>query len=66
MPDEDEQLQSLSRRPAKSGRVSYGDPIILHESSRRRVVFLPFFIPHSDHTELASKIITYQKTPAPI
>ena len=65
MPDEDEQLQSLSRRPAKSGRVSFGDPIILHESSRRRVVFLPFFIPHSDHTELASKIITYQKTPAP-
>ena len=44
MLDEDEQLQSLSRRPAKSGRVSFGDPIILHESSRRRVVFLPFFI----------------------
>jgi Shedu protein SduA, C-terminal len=65
MSDEDVQLQSLSRRSAKSGRVDYGDPVILSETSRTQVTFVPFFIPHSDHTELASKIVTSQKKTAP-
>jgi hypothetical protein len=65
MTDEDEQLRSISRRPAKSGRVSYGDTVLLHESSRSRIVFVPFFIPHTDHTELAAKIVTYSKEPPP-
>jgi hypothetical protein len=65
MAHDDENLQSISRRRAKSGRVSFGDPVILDESSRRRVVLVPFFIPHHDHTELASKIVTYKKSPSP-
>ena len=60
-----EQPQSISRRPAKSGRVSYGDTVLLHESSRSRIVFVPFFIPHIDHTELATKLITYSKASPP-
>jgi len=59
-------MGSVSRRPAKSGKVSYGNPVILHESSRSRVVFLPFFIPHTSHAELAVKIITYKKNPPPL
>ncbi|MDB5923159.1 MAG: hypothetical protein JWN13_2095 [Betaproteobacteria bacterium] len=65
MPEDDQPLQSVSRRTAKSGRVGYGDSVLLHESSRTRVLFVPFFIQHSDHTELASKIMTYAKQPAP-
>ena len=66
MTDDMDQLNSITRRPAKSGRVSYGDTVLLHESSRTRVVFVPFYIPHSDHTELAAKITTYVKQPAPM
>ncbi len=66
MTNESDQLGSITRRPAKSGRVSYGDPILLHESSRTRVVFVPFYIAHSDHTELAAKITTYSKRPPPM
>jgi len=62
----DENLHSVNRRPAKSGRVSFGDSVLLYESSRSRVVMVPFFIPHTDHTELATKIVTYAKKPPPL
>lgn len=65
MNDNADDLQAIRRRRAKSGRVSYGDPVVLHESSRTRVALVPFFIPHSDHTELAAKIITYKKGAPP-
>lgn len=55
----------IRRRPARSGKVSYAAPVILHESSKSRVAMIPFFVPHSDHTELAVKIVTYRKNPPP-
>lgn len=58
---EQERIGNINRRTASSGRVSYGDPVVLHESSRTRVTFVPFFVPHSEHTELAIKIISYVK-----
>jgi hypothetical protein len=61
-----DEMGSVRRRPAKSGKVSYGDPVVLHDSSRTRIVFIPFFIPHTSHTELAGKIITYRKQPSPL
>jgi hypothetical protein len=61
-----ETLDTVLRRTAKSGKVSYADPVILHETSRSRVSFIPYFIPHSDHTELASAIVTEQKAPPPM
>ena len=64
MPEED--LETIRRRQAKSRRVSFRDPIVLDESSKRRMVVVPFFIPHPDHTELAAKIVTYLKSPAPL
>ena len=51
----------IVRQRAQSGRVSYADPTVLHETSRRRVVFVPFFVTHSDRTELAVKIETFRK-----
>lgn len=61
----DNNMQEISRRPAQSGKVSYADAVLLHDSSRTRVVMVPFFVPHSDHTELAVKLVTYSKEPAP-
>lgn len=57
----DQDLENVRRRQAASGRVSYGDPVILYDSTKRRVVFIPFFVPHSAHTDLAGKIVTYLK-----
>src|SRR5258705_5983663 len=64
--DDEQTLETIRRRQAKSGRVSYGDPVVLYDTSKRRIVFVPFFVPHSDHTELAIKIITYGKQPPPM
>lgn len=67
MGTQDESLETVRRRPAKSGNVSFSDPVILHETSKRRVVVVPFFIPHDDHpTELAVKVVTYRKSPPPM
>lgn len=66
MVDEAGDIETVRRQPAKSGRVDYGDPVVLHDSSRTRVVFVPFYIPHTDHTELAIKVITYKKSAPPV
>ena len=54
-------LSNIKRRKAASGKVSYGDAIVLHETSRSRITFVPFFIPHTDSTGLSVKITTYNK-----
>lgn len=66
MEDEREQLARIDRREARSGRLSYGDPVILHETSRRRVVMVPFFIRRSSGTNLAIKLQTYLKAAPPM
>ncbi len=55
----------ISRRTAQSGTVDYAVPVVLHETSRSRIVMIPFFIPHSDHSELAIKFVTYKKESPP-
>ncbi len=61
MDESNRDFETIRARPAKSGRVSYGDTVVLRDSSKGRVVFIPFFVPHSDHTELALKLVTYIK-----
>lgn len=61
----DDKPHAIHRRPAQSGKVSYGDAVVLHETSRSRVTLVPFFIQHTDHTELSVKITTYKKKPPP-
>lgn len=63
---EDKDIQTIERREAQSGRVSYSDPVILHETSRRRVIMVPFFIRRSAGTELAIKIQSYRKAEPPM
>ena len=61
-----EDFETITTRQAKSGKVGYSDPVILRESSKRQVVVVPFFIPHTEHTELAIKIISYLKRRPPL
>lgn len=66
MQDEHElEIRTIHRKEAMSGRISYGTPIVLHASSRTRQVLLSFYIPRTAGTELAIKLITYQKAAAP-
>lgn len=61
----DNDITRIDRKEAASGRVGYGNSVILHETSRTRVSMVPWFISHSDHTELAVKLQTFKKAPPP-
>lgn len=61
----DNEITRIDRREAASGRVSYGNAVILHESSRTRTSLVPWFIQHTGHTELAIKLQTFKKAPPP-
>lgn len=51
MADQDD-IHTIRRRQARSGKVSYGDAIVLRESSKFRTHLVPFFVPRSHGTEL--------------
>ena len=57
---------SIERKTAASGRVDYSSSIVLSESSKTRVVMIPFYIPHSDRSELSLKIQTFKKAQPPM
>ena len=65
MEEENKEIKTVSRKLAKSGKVSYSDSIIIHESSKMRIVFTPFYIARTEGTDLAIKIETYKKAPPP-
>lgn len=58
-------MTKITIREASSGKVRYGNSVVLHESSRQRITFLPYFISRSDHIELAIKIQTFEKQHGP-
>jgi len=60
--DDEYNLHAVKRKQAKSGRISYADPVVIHETTRSKQVVIPFYIPHSDYTELAVKLQTYVKS----
>ena len=61
-----QEVETVTRKVANSGNVSYADPIVLNETSKSRSIAIPFYIPHSDRTELALKLETYKKSPPPL
>lgn len=61
MTDNHNQSAVIRAKLSKSGSISYGEPVILKDNSKTRVSFVPFFIHRSNHTELASKIVTWNK-----
>lgn len=56
---------SIGKKQAKSGNVGYSDPVTIHETTRSRIDFVPFYITKSHGVELAGKIITYKKDKTP-
>lgn len=56
---------SIGKKQAKSGNVGYSDPVTLHETSKSRIDFVPFYINKSSGAELAGKIQTYKKEKSP-
>ena len=65
MTDSDNAVRTVTRSAASRANVSYAPPVVIHETRQRRVTFVPFFIKHTDHTELAGKIVTYKKGEPP-
>jgi hypothetical protein len=65
MSDDPPKIDSVTRKEASSGRLSYGTPEILRDSKKYQVVLVPFYIPRSSGTDLSVKIITYRKQPPP-
>jgi hypothetical protein len=61
---DDPQITTMSRKKAASGKVDYST-VVLHETSRRRVVLVPYYIPRSAGTDVAVKIQTYTKDDPP-
>lgn len=53
--------EEIRRRPASSGRLDYGEPVELHDTTASRIEFIPFFIPRTDGDELAFKLIRTHK-----
>src|SRR6266508_3182282 len=66
MSADDEDVRKIERKAAKSGQVSYSDPVVLHETSRQRIVMVPFFIPRSEGIDLAVNIVTHRKGALPM
>ncbi len=62
----DGEITHINRKEAASGRVSYGEAVILYETSKTRISLIPWFIKHSTYTELAIKLQTYSKAPPPM
>lgn len=65
MSNRNNDIKIVRRRQASSGKVSYSDPIELHNSRKSKVVLVPYFIPRSNGTDLAIKIITSVKAEPP-
>lgn len=56
------EVHSVRRQQAKSGKLSYGTPVVLRDNSKSRITFIPFFVPRTEGTDLAMKIETHSKT----
>ncbi|MFI9029903.1 Shedu anti-phage system protein SduA domain-containing protein [Streptomyces sp. NPDC053560] len=59
--DQDEPV-FFDRRPASSGAVSYGERMIIRDTTRVRIEAIPYFIPHKNSAaELSMKLIRTDK-----
>ncbi len=52
MSEQVDKVRIFNRREAQSGRVGYGDPVVIRDNTRSRVQFVPFFVRRSDGTGL--------------
>lgn len=59
--DNGKTLESVMRKTAKSGKVSYSEPVTVHKTSKTKIELIPFYIKRSNGTELSVKICSYNK-----
>lgn len=52
---------SINLRTSRSGDTRFAEPVELHDSSKLRIEFIPFFIDRSDQTQMACKIVRHDK-----
>ncbi len=66
MPNSDhEDVRVIWRRESQSNpRVSYGSSVTIHETTKKTIRFVPFYIRRTDGTNLAIKLVTYDKVNA--
>lgn len=65
-PSEPSAATTIVRRPAaKNPNISHGPAVVLYNTSKTRIEFKPFYIKHTDHTELAVKLTKYTKDSNP-
>jgi hypothetical protein len=51
----------LRRMGASSGQLTYGHPVVIHDTSAKHIEIVPFYIPRSHGTELCAKIQFWMK-----
>lgn len=61
MTDQEPHARTLTTRQARSGRVGYTDPVEIHDTTRSRIELVTFFVDRTAGTELALKLIRYEK-----
>jgi Domain of unknown function (DUF4263) len=59
-------VQIMNIREARSGKVSFIEPIVLYESSQTKVTVIPFYIDRSHGREVKVKIQTEKKGKPPL
>jgi Domain of unknown function (DUF4263) len=54
--------RALRRTVANSGKVAYGDAVIIHDTLAKHIQIVPFYVPRSTGTELHAKIEYWRKS----
>ena len=54
-------IRAVRRVQASSGKVDYTAPVEIHDSTRSRIELVTFYIPRSEGTDVALKLIRYDK-----
>ncbi len=65
MSSKNEESIKISKVKAKKESVSFSKPTVIHETSKSKVTFMPFYIQRSSGEELSIKIQTYKKADPP-
>lgn len=59
-PSQNANERVIERKLARSGNVSFGESITVHESNTKRVTLVPFFVTRSTGTDLSVKITDHR------
>jgi Shedu protein SduA, C-terminal len=55
----------IHRKSSKNNNIDYSKPVVIHETSKSRISFIPYYVKHTKHSEFCPKIQTYRKGDPP-